>query len=296
MTNSANSDKKATMFALTATFFWSTVASAFKIGLESLSPTLFLCLVIIIAWVTLSVALYFSSSNLKNISAKQYKMSIFGGFLNPFLYYLILFTAYERLPAQIAQSLNYTWPIVLVLFSALFLGQKLKPMSLPGMGLSFFGVVIISYGGMNSELQTDFLGMGLAIGSSLIWAGYWIINKKSTLSPLPQIWINFSTGTLLIILYTLFTEPISGLSLTGILAATYSGLFEMAITFILWLKALQLASKSEKISHYIFLSPFLSLIFIYLILKEPILATTIWGLLFIVAGIVIVEYSNASKK
>jgi drug/metabolite transporter (DMT)-like permease len=199
MTNSANSDKKATMFALTATFFWSTVASAFKIGLESLSPTLFLCLVIIIAWVTLSVALYFSSSNLKNISAKQYKMSIFGGFLNPCLYYLILFTAYERLPAQIAQSLNYTWPIVLVLFSALFLGQKLKPMSLPGMGLSFFGVVIISYGGMNSELQTDFLGMGLAIGSSLIWAGYWIINKKSTLSPLPQIWINFSTGTLLII-------------------------------------------------------------------------------------------------
>ena len=34
------------------------------------------------------------------------------GFLNPFLYYIILFKAYSLLPAQEALSLNYTWPLV----------------------------------------------------------------------------------------------------------------------------------------------------------------------------------------
>lgn len=71
------------------------------------------------------------------------------------------------------------------------------------------------------------------------------------------------------------------------IGAVYSGIFEMGLTFILWLKAMQLATDTARVSNLIFLSPFLSLIFIRLIVGEQILPSTFGGLLLIVSGILI---------
>ena len=49
----------------------------------------------------------------KNISL------IAAGLINPCIYYLLLFQAYDRLLAQQALALNYTWPIVLVIFDSI---------------------------------------------------------------------------------------------------------------------------------------------------------------------------------
>ena len=72
-------------------------------------------------------------------SPKQYLRSAALGFLNPFLYYLVLFEAYDRLPAQEAQPLNYMWPIVVVILSAPLLKQPIGRVSLAGIAVSFFG-------------------------------------------------------------------------------------------------------------------------------------------------------------
>ena len=48
----------------------------------------------------------------------------------------------------------------------------------------------------------------------------------------------------------------SGVSLKGAAAAVYCGIFEMGITFWLWLRALQLASTSDKISNLVYFAPF----------------------------------------
>lgn len=290
-----NANKQAIFLALIATFLWSTVASAFKIGLQYFTPTLFLCQVIIVAWIALTIINIVTKVSLKGITRKQILMASIGGFLNPFLYYLILFIAYDRLPAQIAQSLNYTWPIVLVILSAIVYSQPIKKRSLVGMFISFLGVVLISFGSIHSNMGADIIGIALAMGSSIIWAAYWIINKQSTLCPQVQIWINFSAGLLFILPYTIFTETLIFPKPIELIPVIYAGLFEMAITFIIWLKALQTASAATKISHYIYLSPFLSLVFIWIILKEPILISTIWGLILIVSGIIWVEYMNRQR-
>ena len=65
-------------------------------------------------------------------SPKQYLRSAALGFLNPFLYYLVLFEAYDRLPAQEAQPLNYMWPIVVVILSVPLLKQPIGRVSLAG--------------------------------------------------------------------------------------------------------------------------------------------------------------------
>ena len=60
----------------------------------------------------------------------------------------------------------------------------------------------------------------------------------------------------------------------------------MGITYILWLKALSLSRTTAQVGNLIYLSPFLSLFFIRIVVGEPIAASTVLGLALIVTGIV----------
>jgi drug/metabolite transporter (DMT)-like permease len=85
----------------------------------------------------------------------------------------------------------------------------------------------------------------------------------------------------------IFLNPGTTISCKGAAASVYVGIFEMGITFFFWLKALQLATTSDKVSNLVYLAPFISLIFVHFIIKEPVYYTTPAGLLFIIAGIFI---------
>jgi drug/metabolite transporter (DMT)-like permease len=66
----------------------------------------------------------------------------------------------------------------------------------------------------------------------------------------------------------------------------------MGITFFFWLKALQMAETSDKVSNLVYLAPFISLLFLYFIIKEPVYYTTPVGLLLIISGIYIQNRKN----
>jgi drug/metabolite transporter (DMT)-like permease len=59
------------------------------------------------------------------------------------------------------------------------------------------------------------------------------------------------------------------------------------VTFVFWLKALKYSENTAKVGNLIFLSPFLSLIFIHFLLGERILPSTFAGLGLIVAGLIL---------
>ena len=61
----------------------------------------------------------------------------------------------------------------------------------------------------------------------------------------------------------------------------------MGITFVLWLKALKLSKTTAYVANLIYLVPFLSLLVIHFAIGEPIFFSTVIGLIFIVAGIVV---------
>jgi drug/metabolite transporter (DMT)-like permease len=63
------------------------------------------------------------------------------------------------------------------------------------------------------------------------------------------------------------------------------GIFEMGITFVLWLSALKLSESTAKVGNLIFMSPFLSLVFIHFLVGEDILASTFIGLVLIISGL-----------
>ncbi|NQU54193.1 MAG: EamA family transporter [Bacteroidetes bacterium] len=282
------STKKAYLFAGLAVFFWSTVATAFKIALREFDFIQLIFYTSIVSVVVLFVILVIQNKIhfLFQQTRKDLLNSMFLGALNPLLYYLILFKAYSLLPAQLAQPLNMVWPITLVLFSVPLLGQKIGWMSLVALFVSFIGVIFISsQGGINGFENTNWFGVALAIGSSIIWALYWIFNVRNKREQVVKLFQNFCFGTLYLIVVMLLFSDFKLHTSSAYLSVIYIGLFETGITYVLWLKAMELSTNNAKIGNLVFLAPFVSLIFIHFILKETIYITTFIGLVFIVAGI-----------
>jgi drug/metabolite transporter (DMT)-like permease len=61
----------------------------------------------------------------------------------------------------------------------------------------------------------------------------------------------------------------------------------MGLTFVLWLSALRLSASTARIANLIFLSPFLSLLFIHLFVGEQIVPSTLVGLALIMGGLLV---------
>lgn len=285
-----NINSVAIVYALVAVLMWSTVATAFNIALREMNFIQLITYSTGVSFVVLTVVMLFSQrwKNLFIIPKNEYIQLIVKGLINPFAYYLILFKAYSLLPANEAMILNYSWPIVLIVLSVFFLRQHFTRIDFISVLLSFIGVIIIATKGNIFDIKfSNLLGVILAIGSSVFWAGYWILNMKNKVDPIVQLWISFGVGFFAsVILYFFMGYPLL-FSYKAIFACSYVGLFEMSIPFIMWQFALIKSSNTAVVSKFVFLSPFLSLMLIALILKETILISSILGFLFIISGIIL---------
>ncbi|PKQ63721.1 hypothetical protein BZG01_15525 [Labilibaculum manganireducens] len=294
-----DTQKKAYIYALSAIFCWSTVATAFKIALRGMD---FLHLLLIssgIAVLFLGCLLLFTSQLQKTFSGstKDYIRSAGLGFLNPFLYYLVLLKAYSILPAQFALSLNYIWPITLVLLSIPLLKHKIGWKSISCILVSFSGVVIIANKGSFTSIQTpNTFGVLLALSSSVFWALFWLFNVRDLREEKGKLFLNMAFGFLYILISIILFSEFRMPDNKSILAAVYIGVVECGIAAVFWLKALKMTSSTDKISNLVFLSPFVSLLFVHLIIGESIYLSTLAGLVLIILGIVLQKFIRKTNS
>lgn len=281
--------KQAYIYAGIAVLLWSTVATSMKIALQGYS---FLQLLFwssatsLLALATLMVVTK-KYRNLAKLPAKAYLRSAFYGAVNPFLYYMVLFKAYDLLPAQEAQALNYTWPIMLSLLAVPLLKQKIGLKNVMAIAISFIGVLIIATGGNLINLSfTNEQGVLLGLASAVIWALFWIFNIKDERDELSKLFLNFCFGFIYIVIALFSVSEIVFIDMKIWLNAVYIGLFEMGITFVIWSIALKKSITAAKVSNFVYLVPFLSLVVIYFVLEETIGFPTIIGLFLIVGGLV----------
>ncbi|HDY7487606.1 TPA: DMT family transporter [Vibrio vulnificus] len=293
-------ERRALGFGLSAVLLWSTVATAFKLTLAEFSPIQML-----------TVASVVSAMALLTICALQGKLTqisttflsnpwyyLLLGLINPLAYYLILFKAYDLLPASQAQAINYSWAITLTLMAAVFLGQKIRKQDWVACVFSYVGVIVIATKGDLLGLSFESpLGVALALTSTLLWAGYWILNTKNQADPIVGVLLGFLVAIPFAIALTVIEGQSWGqISTQGWLAVTYVGLFEMGVTFVLWLSALKLTNNTARISNLIFASPFISLMLLSSIIGEEIHPTTLIGLMLIIAGLVIQQIKWGKRK
>lgn len=289
--------KKAYLYAALSILLWSTVGTAFKIGLSYLNYIQLLFYSSLSSFIVLSAILLIQAKFKQAfiINRKEMVRSSLISLLNPLAYYLILFKAYSLLPAQLAQPLNYTWPVVMALLAVPLLKQKLMLRNILALFISLTGVLIISTKG-DLRIQIDEpVGVLLASSSSLVWALYWILNLRDKRDETIKLFWNFLFGTIYTGIFALAYTKLEIKSIQALLSSVYIGLFEMGITFFCWMMALKYAKNTTSVGNLVYLSPFISLIFIHFILKEKIFASTVCGLVLIIAGI-LVQQSTKNKE
>jgi len=282
--------RKAYILALVAVLFWSTIGSAFKITLRYFDVVNIVLIASFVSVLVLLLILLFQNKFflLRQTTVKDLLRSAGMGALNPFLFYVIVIKAYDILLAQEAVVLNYVWPITLVLLSIPILKQKISTISIVAIMISFAGVVIIAFQGDFTQMRfTNLFGVFLALGSTIVWALFWIFNLKDKRDEVPKLFLNFIFGFIYILIFTLVFYDINISDIYGLTGSVYIGIFEIGITYVIWLKALKLSSTTAKVSNLIFLSPFMSLIIVSIAVGEKIMVYTIIGLVFIIAGIIL---------
>ncbi|WP_448216453.1 DMT family transporter [Endozoicomonas sp. 2B-B] len=294
-----SSQTKACLYALATALMWSTVATAFKLTLDHLDPWQ------MVFWSVLTSTLLLGGfviargkwPQLIQQGREHFGLYILLGFLNPFLYHIVLFGGYDLLPAQQAQALNYSWPLALTLLAVPLLGNKLSFKDGICCLVAYLGVLIISTRGELQNLNFGSpQGVILMLSSTLVWALYWILNARNKGDSQVGLLLCFLFGLPWITVAVFWQSSVWPIPVEGLSGALYIGLVEMGFAYIFWLKALKLAKNTSVISNISYLSPFLSLIFIANVLDESIHISTYVGLLMIVSAVVFQQRKPEPEK
>ena len=284
------------LYTLLTILFWGGAASAFKIALQAISPLALLSLATVISLTVIFCILLVQHKLrlLRALSSQQWRYLLLLGAINPFLYYVILFEAYDRLPGQVAMSLNYLWPVMLALLSVPILRHPLSRRGLIAIVLSFIGAALIATQGQLTDWSVlDHVGILLALGSTLVWSLYWLFSARMKVDVGVKLFVGFLSGSLLSLAYSWMQGALPNTDVKiPWMAVIYVGLFEMGVTFFIWLKALQLADSAASIGNMIYLTPFLSLLLLSVFVNESIHFTTLLGLAVIIAGILLQHKKN----
>lgn len=290
-------NKLAVIYALLAVAMWSTVATAFKLSLAEMTLLQLLTGASFFSLIVLSVFLLWQGKIGEAIAGipTNFKAILVLALLNPVIYYIILFKAYDLLPAQVAQSLNYTWAITLTLLSVPLLKHKLTKRDLIAILFGYIGVVFISFSGKSITGELNYFGIFLAMFSTIIWALYWLLNARDKHPPIIKLFQSFLFAVPILLIITLSYEGLpNSYNVKQLFGIAYVGIFEMGLAFICWQMALHFTDKVSRISTLIFLSPFVSLFIINSVLGEALFATTFIGLALIVFGIMVQQSEKQS--
>jgi len=269
--------------------FWALIPTISKYLLRELDNLQILFYSTVFSVVTLFVIILFQRKILlfRNYSMKDYLWMFFLGFLGSYLYYVLLYGAFNLTTAAEGYILAYTWPIIAVLLGVVVLNEKFTFLKIFAVFVSFMGaVVVFTKGNFIGFSLTNVSGNILAILAAVTFAFFSIFGKKSKFDRTISAFVYWLAALVCISLTIPFFSSFKLFSFTAFFLLLINGVIINGITYIFWFKALELGD-TAKISNLLYLSPFLALIYIFLFLKEEILFSSIVGLVIIMIGIII---------
>jgi len=96
-----------------------------------------------------------------------------------FGYHAAYFIALRNAPVVEAGLLNYFWPLLIVVFSALLPGERLKWQHVAGCGLALAGAVLVVTRGQGFSFDPAYLfGYGAALVAAVVWSAYSVLSRR----------------------------------------------------------------------------------------------------------------------
>lgn len=280
--------KKVYLYVAIAIFCWSTIATVSKLLLGGINC---MQLLWINSFVAASTLLVVSVANgkiklLKNYKFKDYAITMLVGFPGTFFYYVFYYAGTDLMLASQAFIVNYLWPIMSVVFACVLLKEKLTSRKIIAILVSFFGVAIVTGGDLLQTNSNTSIGVLMCILGAVSYGLFTALNKKVDYDKILTVMISYM-GTFFV---TTVINSINGdLFVPSLMQAPgflWNGAFTMAVADTAWIMALK-KGDTAKISNFAYVTPFLSMVWTALILKEAITLKAVIGLSIMVLGIFI---------
>ncbi len=286
-----NKTKISYIYVSLSVLLWASTAAVAKLLLQDISNiqlTFYSFIFSILGLLTIVIA-QGKLRLLKEYKAKDFVRMAYMGTLGCYLYYIFLFGAIMYAPAQEAFIVNYMWPMMVVIFAILILKEKLTLKKLLGLILSFIGVyVVATKGELLSFTFSNAKGDILAILGAISYGLFSVLGKKHKYETFTSMLLYYCFGFVLVLITVFAFSSIPKVSLAQLAGLAWLGIMTNALAFVFWFKALE-HGDTAKMANIVFLTPFLSLVYIYFLVDEPILISSIIGLVIIVLGIAIQE-------
>jgi drug/metabolite transporter (DMT)-like permease len=279
------------LYATITIFLWGTVATVGKLLLTTLDNyqvLFYVMLSSLIAVFILSIIMR-KIKIIKKYKRKDYTTFFFLGAAGTFMYSLLFYIGLKFSSAQEAFTINYTWPIWVIILASLFLKEKITFKKILAIILSFIGVlVIVSQGQLSINYQNIFGNIIMLFGA-FFYGLFSILGKKYKYETMTSMLFYFLTGTVLsfitMILFSNFIIP-TPIELLGFI---WLGGIATGVAYLFWFLALK-HGDTGVMANLVFLTPFISLVFIAIFLKEKILISSFVGLILIISGILIQSF------
>lgn len=289
--------KKTYGLAFAAIFFWSTVSVTAKLLLRSYNNFQILCVSSLFAAVFLLI-LNIVSGNikaLKQYKSKDYIITILIGLPGSFFYYVFFYAGADKMLASQAFIINYLWPIMSVVFACIILKEAMTVRKGIAIAMSFVGVVIVMGGEFSSVNNEMLVGAGLCVLGAVSYGLFTALNQKVYYNKSISMMINSFVSFLLAGIIIAVNGDLFMPNVAENLGFAWNGIFTIAIANTAWMIALE-SGQTAKISNLAYITPFVSLLWTSLILKEELHWNFIIGLIVIVLGIFIQLKENKKRE
>jgi len=171
--------RRATLVGCLAVLMWATLATL-TVSLKSIPPFQLLAMAFGVAFVVGSLWLLLSGGA-KRFSVFVQPLSFWlSATAGLFIYHALYFVALRLAPAAEANLINYLWPLLIVLLSALVPGgARLRAAQLIGavMGLAATGL-LIGGGGKLGAVTGNLWGYIAAVACAFVWSSYSVLNRR----------------------------------------------------------------------------------------------------------------------
>jgi drug/metabolite transporter (DMT)-like permease len=150
-------------------------------------------------------------------------------------YHFFYFSALRLAPPAEAGLIAYLWPLLIVLFSGLLPGERLRAGHVLGAGLAFAGAALILAGGGGTATAAPWAGYAFAGLCALTWSGYSLLSRRLGQFPTEAVAVYCLATAVLSALAHLAVEPPAWPdTAAGWAAVVALGLGPVGLAFYLW--------------------------------------------------------------
>jgi len=242
-----------------------------------------------------------SDLNQNEITKNGWLLMILASFTGVSFFFLAQYTAIEIIgPSLPALFVCLITPVLITILALFFFKEKLNKLKIIGFAIATIGGFLLVTGGNINTLAPDspnFLGYLFALLTPLLWAVYSTVTKKISKTSSSIVMNKYIAyfGTLELFIFVLVNGEIliffeNFLNISLLISALYLGLGCYVLGYYIWQNS-QKNLKSSKVASFLYIEPFLTLVFSFLLRRSEIIVLwNIIGGIIVLIAVLIINY------